>query len=131
VDNSVAERWSPEIISKGFTPVPNLLIQYRKYMGMTVTEFYVLLAIEKWRWDNNQKPWPSIKTLTKQTGLSASTIGRATQGLEAIGLIERIHRYNSSNLYDMQPLIEELHHIAISVDGVKTVNQADYTYSQV
>ncbi|HEY4964322.1 MAG TPA: helix-turn-helix domain-containing protein [Candidatus Saccharimonadales bacterium] len=130
MDNSVADRWSPEIISKGFTPVPNLLIQYRKYLGMSVTEFYVLLAIEKWRWDNDQKPWPSIKTLVKQTGLSASTIGRATQGLESVGLIGRIHRYNASNLYDMQPLIEELHHIAINVEGSQTVNQIDYTISQ-
>lgn len=111
-ENGVIDKWSEQIIGHGFTAVPNLLIEYREQLGLSVTDFYVLVAIEKYRWDKRQSPRPSLATLAKLTHLSVRTISRSTQNLENRGLIERTRRAYTSNIYDMDPLVEQLDDIA-------------------
>jgi len=114
-ENRLIDKWSEQIIGHGFTAVPNLLISHRSYLRISVTDFYVLLAIEKYRWDNVQKPWPSVKTLAKLTQLHERTVGRSTRNLEDNGLIVKIHRAGTSNLYDLTPLVEELNDITLGL----------------
>ena len=114
-ENRLIDKWPEQNIGHGFTAVPNLLISHRRYLRISVTDFYVLLAIEKYRWDNTQKPWPSIKTLAELTQLNERTIGRSTRNLEDAGLITKIHRAGTSNLYEMTPLVEELNDITIEL----------------
>lgn len=119
--NRLEQKWSEQIIGHGFTAVPNLLIEYRQYLGLTTTDFYVLMAIEKYRWDNIQKPWPSLSALAELTNLSTKTIGRSTKRLEDRGLIKKIHRAGTSNLYDLEPLVEELNYIADNLSMPKDI----------
>src|SRR5207237_3582674 len=107
---------------------PRLLIEYRNYVAISVTDFYVLLAIEKYRWDNTQKPRPSLKALAELTNLSVKTIGRSTKNLEDLGLIKKIHRSGTSNLYDLEPLVEELSYIAEQLSEVTIPNDTHDQY---
>lgn len=127
-ENRLEQKWSEQIIGHGFTAVPNLLIEYRQYFGISTTDFYVLVAIEKYRWDNIQKPWPSLAALAQLTNLSTKTIGRSTKHLEDKGLIYKIHRSGTSNLYDLKPLAEELNYIAERLSEVSLPNDKnDYS----
>lgn len=123
--SELVAKWSEQIIGHGFTAVPNLLIEYRHYLGLSTTDFYVLLAIEKYRWDNVQKPWPSLASLAQLTNLSIKTIGRSTRNLEDKGLINKIHRAGTSNLYDLKPLVEELDYIADKLSKVTIPSDTD------
>ena len=121
-ENTIEAKWTEQIIGHGFTAVPNLLIEYRSSLGLSVTDFYVLVAIEKFRWDNIQKPWPSLKALAQLTGLSERTVGRSTRNLEDLGLIIKIHRTGTSNLYDLEPLVDELDYVARRLTEVTIPN---------
>lgn len=108
--NTILEdKWSAEIMDEGFTAVPNLLISKRCDMGISITEFYVIVAIEKYRWDDT-KPWPSLEALSRLTGLSIRQVNRATSSLEERGLLGRVRRFGKSNLYDFSPLRDALEH---------------------
>lgn len=112
MNHDFSSKWSSDIAKHGFTAIPNLLIANRQQLGMSTTDFYVLIAIEKFRWDDAQLPWPSLKSLAQITSLSTRTVARSTQRLEELGLIEKIHRYGTSNLYDLSPIVLELNDIA-------------------
>lgn len=102
------EVWQPEVLQEGFTAVPNLLLRMRERMGLTVTDLYVLTVLLSYRWDNWNKPFPSLSALAKKTSLSPRHVARSTARLEELGLIIKHRRYGSSNEYDLEPLNEWL-----------------------
>jgi len=110
-NDRLADKWTEEIIDQGFTAVPNLLLNNRELLGISTSEFYMLIVIEMYRWTSD-RPWPSLRELSKASGFSTRQVSRLTQGLESLGLLTRIKRANTSNLYDVQPLIDELDRIA-------------------
>jgi len=80
-------------------------------------ELSVLLQmIDHW-WENDDMPFPSKKRLGERIGVSEKTIQRAVVRLETESLIRRVLRHNraggqTSNVYDMAPLVERLGPIA-------------------
>lgn len=105
---SVNGKWPESVLEQGFTAVPNSLIRYRSKLDITIPEFFVIVAIDSFRWDNWNQPFPSLKTLALVTGLSERQVSRITGALEGKGYIVKTRRYNKTNLYDLTPLGEEL-----------------------
>lgn len=131
-ENGVIDKWSEQIIGHGFTAVPNLLIEYREQLGLSVTDFYVLVAIEKYRWDRRQSPRPSLATLARLTCLSVRTISRSTKKFEDMGLIERLQRTGTSNIYDLDPLVDELDNLARNIPKVTIpIDTSDQQLGQI
>jgi len=90
-------KWNLEIAERGFTAVPNALLEGYTYLGMTPTEFLIFINIDSFRWGADQNPFPSIKTLAKRTGLAERSVTRNITSLEKRMLLERWPRDNSSN----------------------------------
>lgn len=107
---SVKGKWPESVLGQGFTAVPNSLIYYRSKLDITIPEFFVIVAIDSFRWDNWNQPFPSLEKLALVTGLSKRQISRITGELECKGYIVKTRRYNKTNLYDLTPLGEELEH---------------------
>ena len=105
---SIKGKWPDKVLEQGFTAIPNSLIRFRVELGIGISEFFVILAIESYRWDNWNQPFPSLKALSKLTGLSERQVGRITRGLASSGYIVKTRRFNKTNLYDLTPLGEEL-----------------------
>jgi DNA-binding HxlR family transcriptional regulator len=101
--SNLASKWSEKIMGYGFTAVPNLLLMYRTQMYLTSTDILVLIAIDSFRWSEDN-PYPSLKALSKRCGYSTRTLSRTITGLEGIGVIHRIKRRGTSNEYDLYPL---------------------------
>lgn len=97
------DKWSHEVLSEGFTSIPNLLIFNRCKLGLSTTDMFVFLILESYRWDNRNKPFPSLKALAIRTGLSTQTVYRSTSKLDYLGYIEKVHRFANSNQYDIAP----------------------------
>lgn len=105
---SIKGKWPENVLKQGFTAIPNSLIQYRLELGIGISEFFVILAIESYRWDNWNQPFPSLKALSTLTGLSERQVGRITSELAVKGYVVKTRRFNKTNLYDLTPLGEEL-----------------------
>lgn len=112
--HSFEQKWSKAIHEHGFTAIPNLLFSHRKELGLTAPEFFVLAAIETFRW-SVENPWPSLEALRRRTGYTPRTLSRTISSLQRKGLVKRIRRTGTSNMYSLEPLVHRLDQIAISV----------------
>lgn len=97
----------------GFTAVPNALLMCHKDLGITTTEFVVIIAIDSFRF-TVEDPWPSLNALSQRCGYSPRTISRAVSSLVEKGYIARIKRPNTSNKYNFDPLIATLDTLIVS-----------------
>jgi DNA-binding MarR family transcriptional regulator len=122
-----ADKWSIEIEEQGYTQIPNLLIHCYKQLKLTPTEFLVLVNLESYRWYDNRLPNPTVQTQGERLGISPRNITRTITALEKKGLIKRIKRKNTSNMYSVKCLVEKLDKLAkiVSSSGHNLSKQAD------
>jgi DNA-binding MarR family transcriptional regulator len=107
-DSEFALIWSSEVASRGWTQVPNALLEAQGVLGIKSTEMVTLISLLSFMWDRKY-PFPSVGTLAKRAGLKRATVQRHLRMLQERGLIERKPRFNQTNVYIITPLILELH----------------------
>lgn len=111
------ERWTTGVLELGFVFVPSVLLRAQKRLHIDAVELTVLFhLIDHW-WENDNMPFPSKKRLAERIGVSDKTVQRAIKHLEDEKLIQRVKRHNkhggqTSNIYDLAPLIDRLKPIA-------------------
>ena len=114
---SLERRWTKTVLEPGFTQIPSVLLRAQSRLHLGPIELNVLLQmIDHW-WDSEDMPFPAKKRLAERMGVSEKTIQRAVARLVTEGLIRRTPRHNrhggqTSNLYDLSPLVEKLTPIA-------------------
>ena len=102
-------KWPSEVGRKGFTAVPNALLQYYAELNLTPTEFLILVNIESYRWDANRLAYPSVETLAQRTGLNERTVTRNITSLQnEREVLTRYRRKGNSNEYSLEPLLFRL-----------------------
>lgn len=115
--HNLEQRWGKDVIANGFVLLPSILLRAQSRLHIDCLEMTVLLHLLDHWWSDNKMPFPSKKRLGERMGKSEKTIQRAMVRLEAQGLIKRKFRKNStggqtSNLYDLAPLVKKLKPIA-------------------
>lgn len=127
---SLEKRWGKKVLEPGFTLIPSVLLRALVRLHIGSNELSVLLQmIDHW-WENDDMPFPSKKRLGERIGMSEKTVQRAVAKLEAEGLVRRVARHNklggqTSNIYDLTPLVEKLGPIA--EDMIKARDEAKAT----
>jgi hypothetical protein len=116
-DTVLNDKWGADIIGHGFTAVPDVMLAHMGELGLTPTEFVVLLQLMRHWWMPGHWPFPSKRTIARAMGVSDKNIQKVIGRLEARGLLKRIARKraadgNDSNVYDLSPLILKLRPIA-------------------
>ena len=108
-DNSLSAKWSEEIAEDGFTMLPNALLKHYGQLGLTPSEFLVLVNIESYRWEADDFPYPTVETLAKRVSMKTRTVTRLVTRLHSDKkLIIRRPRRNTSNEYSFHPMIYRL-----------------------
>ncbi len=107
-DYELYSKWPRSVVDKGFTLIPNLLIEHLGDLGNTPTDFVVYVAIYKHYWRAKDLPFPSLLKLSQYTGLSTRTIKRATKRLSDAGYIKKTKLGYSTNTYDPRPVGNKL-----------------------
>jgi hypothetical protein len=126
---TMSRKWGSEVVSAGFTSVPNHLLSINQFVGkenrLTPTELLTLLQILSAWWDANKLPFPSKPTIAKRLGVSPRQVQRALNGLEEKGYISRVARFyqnrgRASNAYDLSKVVALVRVIAEqNPDGLK------------
>lgn len=111
--HSFANRWSKAIEEHGYTSLPTLLLYKRTVLNISVSEVYIILCIESFRWDK-RNPWPSMSSIAKRAQCSARTARGHISSLEKKGHIRRHYRTGTSSSYSLEPLVSKLDQMAIS-----------------
>lgn len=109
--------WSESISERGYTRVPNLLLQYQAELNITPGEMCVLMQLLSFKW-KAEMPYPSVRQVAERMGKSQDTVQRHTRSLESKGLLKRVPQprdvHKGTNKYDTQPLVARLDKIADS-----------------
>lgn len=119
-DDSLSAKWSEEIAEDGFTMVPNALLKHYGQLGLTPSEFLILVNIESYRWKADDFPFPTVETLSKRVNMKTRTVTRLVTRLHKDKkLIIRRPRHNTSNEYSFHPIIYRLTHLVRQEKQVK------------
>lgn len=102
-----ANKWSYQLQTDGFTPIPNTLIKNQAKLKITDAELVVIVSLASFKWDR-QMPYPSVATLCSFTGKTSGAVRNNLRNLEKKGFIKRVYRENQTNKYDLSPLIKVL-----------------------
>lgn len=100
-------RWSPKIAEAGFSAVPTSFLRHYAELGISSTEAMLLIHIMARKWDA-RLPFPSVKKLASEMGLSVSQVRSRLSTLEKKGFLKRVFRKGRSNQYDPSALIKRL-----------------------
>lgn len=131
VDVAIKGRWSTSIIDagKGWTAVPNFLLERQQALGIDPVKMNILLVLLKHWWTKNEKPFPSKRTIAETIGRDTDTVRKHIKEMEARGLLQREAKFHSlggqkNNVYDMSGLVAKLKEFADSkLDGVAEQNE--------
>jgi predicted transcriptional regulator len=127
---SIERRWTKKVLEPGFTVIPAALLRALVRLHLGPNELSVLLQIIDHWWEDEDMPFPSKRRMAERLGVSQKTVQRSVGRLVAEGLIRRKARHGkhggqTSNLYDLTPLVEKL--TPIAEDMVKARDEARAT----
>lgn len=123
-------KWGKTTLSRGWTGIPNVLIEHQRSLKLTPTDINILLILLKYWWDPNSPPYPSKRVIGEMIDREESTIRKCMAGLEKKGLVARDPRYLSmggqtSNRYVMDGLIKRLEEEAAELNKIKEVRKEE------
>ncbi|NHM28899.1 hypothetical protein G7K71_18420 [Desulfofundulus sp. TPOSR] len=121
--NRFYELYGRTIAEQGVAPIPTALFRYQRELGLSFQEVAFICHLLSYRW-TVKDPYPSIRELSKLTGVSEKTLHSYKKSLVEKGLIVVRNRYDSSNgqlsnEYDLAPVFEKLQQI-IQNEGEET-----------
>lgn len=107
-------RWGRGVIQvKGWTGIPNLLLERQQRLNIDAIKLNILLVLLKHWWEKDNMPFPSKSKIGEIIGRDPSTVQRHIREMEKEGLLVRNSRYykaggQSSNEYDLTGLLTAL-----------------------
>lgn len=120
VTSEVANKWGEAVARRGFAQIPNYLINLNQFAAkedrLSPLELLILIELSAAWWKRDEKPFPSMRTLSVRCGTSERQVLRAISRLEELEFIKRVKRRTkgiiSSNAYDLEPLVAMLEAVA-------------------
>jgi predicted transcriptional regulator len=107
------DKWSPQVLKLGYTPLPNLLLRAQGKLKITPVQLNVLVQLAEHWWEADKDPYPAKERIATRMGKSPRMVQRYLTQLEKAGLIKRIQRYSgrkaqTSNAYSLEGLVKKL-----------------------
>jgi predicted transcriptional regulator len=107
------DKWSPQVMKFGYTPLPNLLLKAQGKLKITPMQFNVLVQVVEHWWEAERDPYPAKDTIARRMNKSPRQVQRYLTELEHAGMIRRIARYSGknaqiNNAYSFDGLIKKL-----------------------
>jgi len=96
-------------------------------LGLKPQEAVVLLNIIEKCWKQGQKAWPSVDYIAKNIGRRNSATREILKNLTEKGFITKEQRFNTTNLYGLEPTAEKL---AIHMRGCRHTARKPEGYRQ-
>jgi len=118
------DKWSPQVIKLGYTPLPSLLLRAQAKLKIKPMQLNVLIQIIEHWWEADKDPYPAKETIARRMNKSPRQIQRILTQLEKAGHIKRIERFlghkaQTSNAYSLDGLVKKL--IALEPEFRKAV----------
>ena len=95
------KKWTHDILSAGWTLVPNVLIERQAELKLSPLDLNIILHLLARWWVPEIRPRPAKSTIAKAMNVSTKTVQRRIAAMERAGLLERLSRPRSNNMVEM------------------------------
>ena len=86
--NRAEDKWSPQVMNHGYTPLPNLLLRAQGKLKITPVQLNVLVQLAEHWWEADKDPFPAKERIATRMGKSPRQIQRYITQLEKRGLVK-------------------------------------------
>jgi DNA-binding transcriptional ArsR family regulator len=105
--------YGTKVMVHGYTAVPNILVRAQARLGISTTQFNIIVQLLSYWMHPEKPPFPSKKDLAKRMGITPATVRINIKALEDAGYIEReqqitAHGDYGSNIYHLRGLVAKL-----------------------
>jgi hypothetical protein len=120
INQSIASRWTPKLISGGWTPVSTYFIDnyHRLIPKISSLEAMLIIQLVRHKWDE-RNPHPTFTTIANRMGISATAARNHARSLEKKGYLRRIMTQGTSNQFDMKSLFLALERLLAADKAAK------------
>ena len=117
------------VMGHGFTAVPNILVRAQSRLGLTSTQFNIVVQLLSYWFDPKRPPFPTKAELAQRIGVNPTTVRINVAKLEERGLIRREQRVTAhgdygSNVYHLDGLVRALKELAPEFDDEREERRA-------
>lgn len=118
-----------KVFSHGYTAVPNILVRAQARLGITTTQFNIIVQLLSYWIDPNRPPFPTKKDLALRMSIAVKTVQTNIAALERSGLIAREQRVTAagdygSNIYRLDGLVQRLKELEPGFEDERTERRA-------
>lgn len=117
-----------QVMTHGYTALPNVFVRSQKRLGISTTQFNIIVQLLSYWIDPKRPPFPSKRELASRIGITEQTLRINIKALEEQGLVERVPRVTSagdygSNTYKLDGLVKKLKKLAPDFDAERKERQ--------
>ncbi len=109
-DSDMGKRWTPNLMSDGFTPISNAFLEHYAQIGITSPEAMLLIHLISYKWDEKH-PYPKFSRLAAKMKISETAVRAHARHLEEKQLLRRVKRPGTTNQFDLAPLFRKLEEV--------------------
>ena len=111
--SSTERIFGEKVVSQGYTGVPNILLRAQKRLGISATQFNIIIQLLSYWFDPGNPPCPPKRDLAQRMGITTQTLRVNIAALEERGFIRREQRKTAagdygSNRYHLDGLVKKL-----------------------
>jgi len=128
-ESSSTKIFGNKVMDHGYTGVPNILVRAQSRIGISTTQFNIIVQLLSYWIYPDRPPFPGKKELANRMGINPVTLRKNIAELEKAGLIKRVQRKTSagdygSNTYKLDGLIKKLQSLVPDFDKEREERQA-------
>ena len=128
-ESSTTKIFGNKVMDHGYTAVPNILVRAQSRIGISTTQFNIVVQLLSYWIDPDRPPFPGKKELANRMGINPVTLRKNIAALEQTGLIEREQRKTAagdygSNTYKLDGLITKLQSLVPDFDAEREERRA-------
>lgn len=104
---TIADRWTPAIAARGYTPAANAFMENYAALEITNSEAMFLMQL-MYHKRSKKMPYPKFAVIAKRMGITPTAARNHARSLQAKGFIKRVFRSGSTNQFDLKPLFDAI-----------------------
>lgn len=111
--SSTEKIFGADVISHGYTGVPNILVRAQSRLGINTTQFNIIVQLLSYWIDPARPPFPPKRDLAQRMSITPQTLRINIKALEEKGYISRVQQKTAagdygSNIYRLDGLVVKI-----------------------
>jgi DNA-binding transcriptional ArsR family regulator len=133
--SSTEKIFGADVISHGYTGVPNILIRAQSRLGISTTQFNIIVQLLSYWIDPARPPFPPKRDLAQRMSITQQTLRINIKALEEKGYIARVQQKTAagdygSNIYRLDGLVAKIGDLVTDFDEERNERRAARTKTE-